>query len=317
MNVHSDYNQEQEFIDSNNSSSSSISSSTNHNQFSDLPLYDTLKDTIAEQLFEINGQIGTVKQFIVSLKKFENQNNVNTKYVERIDNKTIGIIHKIRKLLDEMNQSVVQMNNIGDSELNKNKLISREKLNKDVKLSIQEFQNVQIEYTKIMKIINVKAQEQLNQNVAALRQEEEAVEGKQQKSNIDNNNNNMLDHDDGSGRRRPQNNQIIIEMDPVNNEEFLYQQNLIRERDAEIQNIEQGINELHEIFRDLGTVIQQQGILVDNIEANIYSAVDNTQKGSKELHKAMLSQKRQNKFCLYLLVFLSLFLLFMILVILS
>lgn len=308
MNLYSDNIQEQEPT---NNDSNAI-----HDHFSDSPLYDTLKDAIAEQLFEINGQISTVTQFIVSLRKFENQNNVNTEYVERIDKKSIDIIHKIRKLLDTMNQSVNEMNTIDDNELNKSKLMSREKLNKDIKLSIQEFQNIQIEYTKIMKSINLKAQEQLNQNVAALRQEEETVKEGQQKLDFDmakdNTKDNIFDAD-----HRSKNNQMIIEMDPINNEEFSYQQNLIRERDAEIQNIEQGINELHEIFRDLGTVIQQQGILVDNIEANIYSAVDNTQKGSKELHKAMLSQKKQGKFCLYLLVFLSLLLLFMILVILS
>ena len=68
-----------------------------------------------EQLFEINGQISTVTQFIVSLRKFENQNNVNIEYVERIDKKSIDIIHKIRKLLDTMNQSVNEMNTIDDN----------------------------------------------------------------------------------------------------------------------------------------------------------------------------------------------------------
>ena len=297
MNPYSDYDQEHESVSNNNNNKI--------NHFSDSPRYDALKDTIAEQLFQINGQIGTVRQFITSLKKFNNQNNVNTEYVERIDKKTINMIHKIRDLLNKMNQSITEMNNIDENELNKNRLISREKLNKDIKLSIQEFQNIQIDYTKIMKLINIKAQEQLNQNVAALGQEEE-----EQQPDTDTINNN-------TSINRTRNNQMIVEMDPINNEEFLYQQNLIRERDAEIQNIEQGINELHGIFRDLSTVIQQQGVLVDNIEANIYSAVDNTQKGSKELHKAMLSQKRQSKLCIYLLIFLSIFLFFMILVVLS
>lgn len=297
MNPYSDYDQEHESVSNNNNNKI--------NHFSDSPHYDALKDTIAEQLFQINGQIGTVRQFITSLKKFYNQNNVNTEYVERIDKKTINMIHKIRDLLNKMNQSITEMNNIDENELNKNRLISREKLNKDIKLSIQEFQNIQIDYTKIMKLINIKAQEQLNQNAAALGQEEE-----EQQPDTDTINNN-------TSINRTRNNQMIVEMDPINNEEFLYQQNLIRERDAEIQNIEQGINELHGIFRDLSTVIQQQGVLVDNIEANIYSAVDNTQKGSKELHKAMLSQKRQSKLCIYLLIFLSIFLFFMILVVLS
>lgn len=297
MKPYSDYDQEHESVSNNNNNKI--------NHFSDSPRYDALKDTIAEQLFQINGQIGTVRQFITSLKKFYNQNNVNTEYVERIDKKTINMIHKIRDSLNKMNQSITEMNNIDENELNKNRLISREKLNKDIKLSIQEFQNIQIDYTKIMKLINIKAQEQLNQNAAALGQEEE-----EQQPDTDTINNN-------TSINRTRNNQMIVEMDPINNEEFLYQQNLIRERDAEIQNIEQGINELHGIFRDLSTVIQQQGVLVDNIEANIYSAVDNTQKGSKELHKAMLSQKRQSKLCIYLLIFLSIFLFFMILVVLS
>ena len=34
---------------------------------------------------------------------------------------------------------------------------------------------------------------------------------------------------------------------------------MIQEREAEIREIESGIHELHEIFRDLGTLVQEQG----------------------------------------------------------
>ncbi|CAL9732224.1 syntaxin Pep12p [Monosporozyma unispora] len=279
--------------------------------FSDSPQYDGLKENIAEQLFEINGQIGTVKQFIASLNKFNNNGDVNAKYVERIDKKSIDTIHKIRKLIDTMNISVTDMNRIEESALDKSKLISREKLNRDVKMSLQGFQNTQLEYTKVMKLINEKAQEQLNQNAAALRQEEE--EGGVSRTSQAKTTKDHIFEQQMAGNT----NQMVIEMDPINNEEFAYQQNLIRQRDEEIQNIEQGIGELHDIFRDLSTVVQQQGVLVDNIEANIYSTVDNTQKASKELHKAMLSQRKQSKWCIYLLAILSIFLFFMFLVILA
>lgn len=286
--------------------------------FTDSPQYVKLKDSIAEQLFEINGQLGTVKQFITSLNKFSTNGDVNAKYVQRIDKKAIDTLHKIRSLLDTMNVSVAEMNNIEDMALDKTNLISRDKLNRDIKMSLQEFQNTQLEYTKVMKRINEKAQEQLNQNAAALRQEEEEGGGATAEGAKKSMTNGATTKDQIFAQRMGGNtNQMVIEMDPINNEEFAYQQNLIRQRDAEIQNIEQGIDELHDIFRDLSTVVQQQGVLVDNIEANIYTTVDNTQKASKELHKAMLSQRKQSKWCIYLLGILSIFLFLMFLVILA
>lgn len=41
--------------------------------------------------------------------------------------------------------------------------------------------------------------------------------------------------------------------------ELDYQDALIEEREAEIREIETGIHELNEIFRDLGTIVQEQG----------------------------------------------------------
>lgn len=37
---------------------------------------------------------------------------------------------------------------------------------------------------------------------------------------------------------------------------------MIQEREAEIREIETGIHELHEIFRDLGTLVQEQGGMI-------------------------------------------------------
>jgi len=41
--------------------------------------------------------------------------------------------------------------------------------------------------------------------------------------------------------------------------ELAHQEALIQERETEIREIETGIHELHEIFRDLGTIVQEQG----------------------------------------------------------
>ena len=109
----------------------------------------------------------------------------------------------------------------------------------------------------------------------------------------------------GKGHSQTSRSQMIVEMNPINNEEFVYQQNLIRQRTDEIENIQSSINEINEIFKDLGAVVHQQGILVDNIEANIYSYADNTHAASGELNKAMRNQRRSGRLCFYMLLALS------------
>ena len=44
--------------------------------------------------------------------------------------------------------------------------------------------------------------------------------------------------------------------------ELAYQESLIQEREAEIREIETGIHELSEIFRDLGTLVHEQGGMI-------------------------------------------------------
>ena len=51
-------------------------------------------------------------------------------------------------------------------------------------------------------------------------------------------------------------------------QELAFQESLIQEREAEIREIETGIHELHEIFRDLGTLVQEQGGMLGECSAS-------------------------------------------------
>lgn len=258
--------------------------------FTDSPEFEELKESIATKLFEINGQISTLQQFVGTLESFVGKGDIKAKVVDRIDKKAVVNIHKVRSLIKEVNELVIQVDAIEESALDKPEIIAREKIVRDVRYSVQELQNVQRLYAKVMKDINARAEaalqqeEQNRQNVNALRQEEEDAVSSQP----------------GNNAKRALS--FTIEREPINNEEFAYQENLIRQRADEISNIEQGITDLNEIFKDLGNVVEQQGIMVDNIEANIYSASDNTAMASRELNKALGYQRNANKWCLYLLM---------------
>ncbi|KAG0668185.1 hypothetical protein C6P45_004932 [Maudiozyma exigua] len=272
--------------------------------YTDSPEYEALKNKITKQLFDINGNISTLNQFVTSLNSFLERGNINVKAVENIDKKSVDKIKNIKTSITDLEPLIKELNEIESTTLDRTQVISREKLTRDVNSTVQQFQITQISFTKIMKLINDKAKKDLNldENSAAILEEQEQASGTRATTNA------QLQIE------RPKS-QIVVEMDPINNEEFAYQQNLINQRDEEISNIQQGISDINDIFKDLGAVVQQQGIMVDNIEANIYSASNNTNMASRELDKARRYQSRSSKYCLYLLIILSGMLFFLLLII--
>lgn len=273
-------------------------------EFHDSPEFEQLKSEISSQLFQINGQLSTIQQYVSTLKSFAQHNNINAKAVDKIDKKALVKISSITEILTSINTLLQRSNAIENSALDKTQVIARDKLNRDVAYSLQEFQNVQYAYKAVINEINEIAKKSLQENQTALMLEEE--NGERGRGNgVDA----SLREDQsagntsaGKGPSQTSHSQMIIEMNPINNEEFVYQQNLIRQRTDEIQNIQSSINEINEIFKDLGSVVHQQGILVDNIEANIYSYADNTNAASSELNKAMRNQRRSGRLCFYMLL---------------
>jgi len=82
-----------------------------------------------------------------------------------------------------------------------------------------------------------------------------------------------------------------------------FQESLIVEREEEIRGIEQGITELNEIFRDLGTMVSQQGEMIDDIEVYVGNTATSTKAADQELTQAARYQKgARNKACCLLLI---------------
>uniref|UniRef100_A0A670I0U0 Syntaxin-16 n=1 Tax=Podarcis muralis TaxID=64176 RepID=A0A670I0U0_PODMU len=60
---------------------------------------------------------------------------------------------------------------------------------------------------------------------------------------------------------------------------------LVEEREREIRQIVQSISDLNEIFRDLGSMIVEQGTVLDRIDYNVEQSCVKTEEGLKQLHK--------------------------------
>ncbi|KAJ3730880.1 t-SNARE [Lentinula guzmanii] len=86
--------------------------------------------------------------------------------------------------------------------------------------------------------------------------------------------------------------------------ELAYQESLIQEREEDIREIEAGVHELAEIFRDLGTLVHQQGGMLDNIDYNIQSVHVDTSRAAEELTTAHEYQRKAGRRAACLMVIL-------------
>lgn len=82
-----------------------------------------------------------------------------------------------------------------------------------------------------------------------------------------------------------------------------FQESLIIEREAEIRNIEQGVTELNELFRDVAHIVSEQGEQLDTIANNVENTRDDTRGADVELRSAARYQKQaRGKMCCLLLI---------------
>lgn len=62
--------------------------------------------------------------------------------------------------------------------------------------------------------------------------------------------------------------------------------NILAKRDEEINTLLNSINDLASIFKDLQMLVQEQGTILDRIDYNIETALDNSKEAHKHLVKA-------------------------------
>jgi t-SNARE complex subunit (syntaxin) len=108
---------------------------------------------------------------------------------------------------------------------------------------------------------------------------------------------------DGSNVQLQQQQQSQEQLRLASQSEVDFQESLIIEREAEIRNIDRGVQELAEIFNDLSTIVVEQGTQLGNIEDNVYSTRDDTRRANVELNSAARYQRgARNKMCCLLLI---------------
>ncbi|KAG0617451.1 hypothetical protein M758_5G190500 [Ceratodon purpureus] len=84
-----------------------------------------------------------------------------------------------------------------------------------------------------------------------------------------------------------QRSQDFIQLD----NEVVFNEAVIEEREQGIREIHQQIGEVNEIFKDLAVLVHEQGYMIDDIDSNVQGAEAATEQANRQLAKAAKSQK--------------------------
>eukprot|EP00262_Sarcandra_glabra_P006262 TRINITY_DN183_c0_g1_i1.p1 TRINITY_DN183_c0_g1~~TRINITY_DN183_c0_g1_i1.p1 ORF type:complete len:274 (+),score=42.89 TRINITY_DN183_c0_g1_i1:209-1030(+) len=86
--------------------------------------------------------------------------------------------------------------------------------------------------------------------------------------------------------------------------EIVFNEAIMEEREQGIQEIQQQIGEVNEIFKDLAVLVHDQGAMIDDIDSHIESSYAATAQAKTQLTKASKTQRSNSSLtCLLLVIF--------------
>lgn len=88
----------------------------------------------------------------------------------------------------------------------------------------------------------------------------------------------------------------------------------VQQREKEILRIVQSIQELNDIFKELSTMIVDQGTILDRIDYNVEQTSTHVEKGLDQLQKAAKYQKKSRKMLIIAVLFVAVIILLILLI---
>ncbi|KAL8520455.1 hypothetical protein ACS0TY_011107 [Phlomoides rotata] len=122
----------------------------------------------------------------------------------------------------------------------------------------------------------------------------------------------------GSADKNPEQRALLVESRRQEvlllDNEISFNEAIIEEREQGIQEIQQQIGEVNEIFKDLAVLVHEQGTMIDDIGSNVEGAHAATSQAKSQLVKASKTQKSNSSLTCLLLVIFGIVLLILIIV---
>ncbi|KAH7288047.1 hypothetical protein KP509_31G009300 [Ceratopteris richardii] len=228
---------------------------------------------IAAGIFQINTSLSTFKRYVNSIGTSKDTPELREKL-----HHTRQHIGRLAKDVSAKLKSASETDKV--NEVKASKRVSDAKLAKDFQAVLNDFQNAQrvaaekeATYTPILQV-----QVNSNQTTEDAQLSDEARERQYLLSQ--------------------QKRQELIQLE----NEVVFNEAIIEEREQGIKDIQQQIVEVNEIFKDLAVLVHEQGVMIEDIDSNIQSTHSTTTQANSQLAKAAKSQKSNSSLMCWLLI---------------
>ncbi|TVY18307.1 Syntaxin pep12 [Lachnellula arida] len=234
-------------------------------QYSDDPEFQRLAKELMAKLFSLTGNISRLTNEIALLG--------TKRDTERVRERVHELLEESKDTFKDVGEGVKKIQSWED--VSPSQKYTQQKLAREFQNNLSEFQNVQRQALEKQRTSASAARTALDE------QQSPSAEG-----------------GNPFGQQQSQEQLRLASQDEVD-----FQDSLIVEREAEIRNIEQGVTELNELFRDVAHIVNEQGEVLDTISNNVENTRTDTRGADLELRSAARYQRNaRSKACCLLLI---------------
>lgn len=201
------------------------------------PEFTNLTKSISQKIFTITSNVALVHRYVGLLGTTRDNEKMRSSLMETLD--------KTKTITKDLMPDIKKLTHWDPDEIGPSGKYEQQKLTGDYQKAALDFQNAQR---------------------LALEKQKDSV--KRAQTAIDEAHDLAEDHSVSGGRGQPRQEQAQQQqrIHLLDDSEIAFNEQLIEEREQEILGIEQGITELNEIFRDLGTIVTEQGAKIGHLK---------------------------------------------------
>ncbi|XP_013384958.1 syntaxin-7 isoform X2 [Lingula anatina] len=230
--------------------------------------FSQLYDQVSSNVFTINNHATSLERALRQIGSDRDSKELRDR-IHETELKTNKIIAETTKLFKQLS---------GIRGIERQQKLSVERIQNDFKETIQRYSELQKKAAEKVKTIALRQRTQSSEGLGFGASDDDKV---------------ALMEQDELRRQELQAQEQLIEDDLA----------VIQEREERIRELEADILDINEIFRDLGTLVYEQGEMIDNIEDHVSKAHDNVEAGNEQLVKAASYQKKaRKKICICVIV---------------
>ncbi|RMZ76214.1 hypothetical protein DV738_g5037, partial [Chaetothyriales sp. CBS 135597] len=223
--------------------------------YNDDPEFSRFTESLSTKLFELMSNISRLSNQVALLG--------TKRDTERVRERVHDMLEETREGFKEVGEGIKKAQAWED--LNSSQKYTNQKISREFASALSEFQ-----------VVQRKAIEKERASKAALEESQQSAQPQ-------------------SGDRQQHQTQLLDEPQLAHQAEVDFQESLIIEREGEIRQIEQSVGELNELFRDVATIVREQGDQLDIIDVQVENALADTRGADTELRTTSKKRKRDDK----------------------